>query len=188
MLNITVTEGGERLYIHPIAVDKDLRKNKILYFKGNEFPPKYNIYILTKSWFSQLLFNKKKYLWYAYIKPFILTIKDTLINCWEWKSKYPLKLFTQEFIVGHVPIIAKDIFYGYITVHGQLELHDPDGWTDNTYYLTPSQKYLHKRMEEWLNKEDQDDFDRENRQEFNEWKNKVTSEGLIIVYLCSLDT
>jgi hypothetical protein len=32
-LNITITEGGERLYVFPFAIDKEFSKNKVLYIE-----------------------------------------------------------------------------------------------------------------------------------------------------------
>lgn len=191
--NITITEGGERLYIHPIAVDyENIRNNKILYLQGEEFFPYENDCILEDSWLSRFIlgkFERIKYFYYVFIKRFILTVKDMIKDLIKYDNRNTtLYLFWWSYQVRHVPIIAKDIFYGYISINGQMCINDPDELVSSIYYLNPSQKWLSNKIKEWTKKTREYKFEQECLEEFLTWKQKVESQGLKIIYLCSLDT
>lgn len=200
VLPITITNGGgERLYIHPIAVEVGrygaLTSNKIniLYLTTGEFRPNPSDYsCLDEGLLFRVvtehnpIYTLVKRLWYLYIKRLIVSIK----LAWSYKTsglgwwKYIGPIYSCTF-----PVIANDIYEHQLAGFNQLVVQDKENLVED-YYMNPSQKWLTQQVDEWVNKKypEHDNYHHRYQEHYKEWRDKQLKAGREIIFLCSLDT
>lgn len=183
---VKIVHGGERLYIHPIAVDVYGRRNQIHFFDSPEFPPYDNDYLLTPSGLYHQCHN-----------PVLLLCLKLVVVTWRYVfTGIPRGAWLWRWLWDtSVPFLAVDVYEDWFSVDGQLRVVESDDMTE-AYYLNPSQKWLSTMMEEWVLHDDsfstssgglREWYDGKKR-DFLDWKRKVEEDKLSVVYLCSLDT
>lgn len=216
-LGITVEHGGERLYIHPIAYYKPGEgRNKVIFYHPHEFPL-YNTEFVVQSdrpsdyrniyWYQN---NWLRLTWMLSGGRLLNALRVAARHCWEFKDSDFFRIFRYNLENG-TPFLGVSMFEGYISVNGQIYLDDPQGWTDNSY-ITPSQKYLKARFDEWIAEaelgkaalgqpdppEDDDGqwynefghlkYRAETLIEYREWEAEWLGKGCAIGFVCALDT
>lgn len=213
-MNITVHQGGESLYIHPVAYYAYPRGNKVLFYEPHEYPLYAGEFVIQSSRTSdpnnRFYWNKGtfKLNWKLSVGRFCNALRRAIQFCWAHKS-LDLWLFRYLFVNG-TPFFGVDLFDGYISVKGQLVVQDPDHWSEN-YYLTPGQTYLKLRFDEWiaeaetgleyLNQPEPEDTDNdwwntkghlkyqaEILVEYRAWASRWVEKGCKIGFVCALDT
>lgn len=162
ILNIQVREGGERLYLHPFSYkDERYWENKVIYTHPDEFRP-YSTFLHTldsdDGMAKQIVLGGRPLasLWYLYIKKFLKVLAYT--------TKWTFRPFSARYVCVNLAYFWYTLKHTYSTmavlwaadypgfrfsVQNQLLVDDPEGHT-TTIYLVPSEKYLRKRMFEYL--------------------------------------
>lgn len=207
-LNISVFEGGEDLFVYPFSVHPNItnQQNKIVYLNPDEFLPNKNDYILDArySYICQFLKMDKilslKRIWYCHIKKFLVALKRSFRFMAEFNfDKEAWKGFwstTGWLYTCSVPFLAASYPDIRISIRGQLMVKDDDRMT-NTYYLNPSQRYLNKRVMDWIEKSlEEEDIDengyenayKKDAKALKKWMEEERNKGREIHYLVSLDT
>lgn len=159
-VNIKVVEGGESLYIYPVAYysydSSKMEQNKILYFEAPEF----GLYDteLVARWdykdYRNFLYKKGRFQFY-----WNMTVGRFLNAVWQastpiskvaelswWKDFHWIFSYT---LASNTPFIGVSIFRNYISTNNQLLVWDEDRLVEGPVYLVPSQKYLEQKFLEW---------------------------------------
>lgn len=187
-LNITIAEGGESLYLHPVAFYpfEQAHRNRWLYFVPQEFAPYQSFFLLhtlvakrqgVPRYFMNVLHHS--------LFRFAIALKRTLLFWvqlreikwhwleWHWDTALPL----------HCASLGKAFSVPY-----QLAIVDPDEWVDQSY-LVPTQSYLAQCVERYLASVTEADAVRYPKKvEYLTWVKTWQDKGCEIGWLCSVDT
>ncbi len=179
--DITIFEGGERLYVYPFSYYGYYRKNnKVFYLNPSEFYPYKNDHIIDAygSYWSQIMqIYGLRRLWYVYLK-------KVLVSVWRSIRSRDMGLFPW-YLRTSAAFIAADYPDIRISIEGQLSVNDPRRMTAS-FCLVPSTKYIDWRISEWMKLKDPTMF--HEIALFRQWKIEQVKLGRKIDYLCSLDT
>lgn len=180
-LDITIFEGGERLYVYPFSYYEDYRENnKVFYLRPDEYYPFKNDHIVDdrNSFWSQVtqMYGIKR-LWYVYIKKALVSVYRTI-------KAHDMGLFWWYFRTS-AAFVAADYPDIRVSIEGQLAIKDPSRMT-NSFYLVPSTQYIDKRMHDWTRMKDPNMWNEIGL--FRQWKIEQHNLGRKIDYLCSIDT
>jgi hypothetical protein len=182
-LDITIYEGGERLYVYPFSYYIDYANrvdNKVFYLNPDQYYPYKNDHLIDayNSMWSQIMqIRGIKRLWYVHIKKALVSVCRSIRSCdmglfwWYYRA-------SAAFIATDYPDIR-------ISIGGQLSVRDDFRMT-NSYYLVPSTQYIDKRISGWMKSTNpliQDDIAL-----FRSWEIEQKNLGRKINYLCSIDT
>lgn len=199
-INISVEEGGERLYLYPFCAKEG--EKHIIFPPIQEFPPGGNDwYFLNTSFYPGLKWLKVKYNFLRFANSLYYAFRKVLFNL---KYRYFHGLIEEFFSdIKHYYSISPPVlgaeFYGVFSISSQLTVNDPDGYTDS-YYLSPSEKYLELRLEQLLQNylDNKDKYGNVNSswapesaqiaKNYINWRTQKLKEGYEIRFLYSLDT
>ena len=203
---IQIIHGGERLFIHPIAVDLDYHKNRIHFFYSpSGLPPYHDEQVLNDHSMWYQTFSVRQLIWIA-IRRFVVSVKRCLDNrnhnIWsniQWLFKPGIFLLQW---CSSVPFIASEVYGGWFSADGQMcVVEKDDECLSYTGYLIPSQRWLSEQVERWLTAgyksyKGESRYDMlwglklhlDERHQFTEWRDQMQERELEVMYLCSLDT
>ena len=185
---LTIVEGGERTYIHPYSYSEgaDTHNNKIHFLDTPEFPPnqekgsgpedfvyRYDSSLLSKGW--------------NIVRRFWRTVqKARRGGFYHWSIHWNTT----------VPVFCMDIYRGStISVPGTLNPSYQGQKLTDTYYLTPSQEWIKRKLGDWLvekppkfDTDESETFFSEARNSYLTWAGSQIKMGRKIAFLTSLDT
>jgi hypothetical protein len=201
-LEITVKEGGERLYVYPFCSKPD--ETKVIFPPIQEFAPDGDCWnFLNNSCRSELGWVKFKYNTIRIIQSVRYAVKSLYLNL---KYRYLNGLMDEFFRNVKIyfelspPVLGAEFYESVFSIKNQLQVDDPNFYTD-TAYLKPSQEYLRLKLEEllknYLDGKDKygdvnsNEWAAENivfAQNYINWRDSKLKEGYEIKFLFSLDT
>jgi hypothetical protein len=187
---LTIVEGGERTYIHPYSYYEDQRlpaKNSVKFLTTPEFSPHQQGQI---DWLPPYQMGYIKRAWNT-VRRVGAVLKITGLK------PSGLRLFSIMWDCV-VPIYCADIYRGpTITTPGTLTPSHAGSKLTDSYYLIPSQEWLKKKLEDWLNKmpsvkpswyDPFNSYFEEERNSYLTWATEQVKMGRKIAFLSSLDT
>lgn len=183
-LNVDVVDGGECLYIYPIAyhIGDAINQNQLILHTLMEHNLYENQFVFHFDDYNDLI-DKVSWLriqWVRFKHALKTTWQHNKLDVQYWAWTFRIVWSTTTFLTG------EDVFY-YPIPSKSSPMILPNTCVDNTY-LIPSQSYLRGRVNDWLDaQEGMDDYD-DIRDEYRAWSSNWRAKGCKIGFVSALDS